>query len=144
VLATLHSSNVLDSLERLSACSRSPSARGLPASLPAIGGYPLPEAGSGGAGGRTLVCEHFENQAVTRKWISEGKFRELADFIGKGDNPTNVTFLQSLVGMIQADRITEATGLQTAPNPRNCSGGCAALIRPACRLEFLWKRTRHH
>ena len=68
--------------------------------------------------GRALLVEHFENQAVTRKWIAEGKFRELADFIAKGDNPANVTFLQSLVALIEADRITEATGLQAAPNPR--------------------------
>jgi Tfp pilus assembly pilus retraction ATPase PilT len=70
------------------------------------------------AGGRALVVEHFENQAITRKWIAEGKFRELADFIAKGDNPSNVTFLQSLVTMIQAEKISEATGLQSATNMR--------------------------
>jgi Tfp pilus assembly pilus retraction ATPase PilT len=68
--------------------------------------------------GRALAVEHFENQAVTRKWISEGKFRDLADFIGKGDNPTNTTFLESLVGMIHAGRITEDTAMHVATNPR--------------------------
>jgi twitching motility protein PilT len=119
VLATLHSSNVLDSLERLSRLFEIAEREGVFQLLsqqlvgilcqklvPA-----LPE-------GRALVVEHFENQAVTRKWISEGKFHELADFLAKGDNPANVTFLQSLVAMIQADRITEATGIQTATNPR--------------------------
>ena len=119
VLATLHSSNVLDSLERLSRLFEIGERDGVFQLLsqqlvgilcqklvPA-----LPE-------GRALVVEHFENQAVTRKWISEGKFRELADFLGKGDNPANVTFLQTLVAMIQGGRITEATGIQTATNPR--------------------------
>lgn len=119
VLATLHSSNVLDSLERLSRLFDIAEREGVLQLLsqqlvgilcqklvPA-----LPE-------GRTLVVEHFENQAVTRKWISEGKFRELADFVAKGDNPANVTFLESLVTMIQGDRITEATGIQIATNPR--------------------------
>ena len=119
VLATLHSSNVLDSLERLSRLFDIAEREGVFQLLsqqlvgilcqklvPAI-----PE-------GRALVVEHFENQAVTRKWIAEGKFRELADFLAKGDNPANVTFLQSLVAMIQGDRITEATGLQMAPNAR--------------------------
>jgi len=119
VLATLHSSSVLDSLERLSRLFEIAEREGVFQLLsqqlvgilcqklvPA-----LPE-------GRALVVEHFENQAVTRKWISEGKFHELADFLAKGDNPANVTFLQSLVGMIQVDRITEATGIQTATNPR--------------------------
>lgn len=119
VLATLHSSNVLDSLERLSRLFEIAEREGVFQLLsqqlvgilcqklvPA-----LPE-------GRALVVEHFENQAVTRKWISEGKFRELADFLAKGDNPANVTFLQSLVEMIQSDRITEATGMEVAINPR--------------------------
>jgi len=119
VLATLHSSNVLDSLERLSRLFEIAEREGVFQLLsqqlvgilcqklvPA-----LPE-------GRALVVEHFENQAVTRKWISEGKFHELADFLAKGDNPANVTFLQSLVAMIQADRITGDVGIQTALNPR--------------------------
>jgi pilus retraction protein PilT len=119
VLATLHSSSVLDSLERLSRLFEVAEREGIfhllsqqlvgilcQKLVPA-----LPE-------GRALVVEHFENQAVTRKWISEGKFHELSDFLAKGDNPTNVTFLQSLTAMIQSDRITEATGLQTATNPR--------------------------
>jgi pilus retraction protein PilT len=119
VLATLHSSNVLDSLERLSRLFDMAEREGVLQLLsqqlvgilcqklvPA-----LPE-------GRTLVVEHFENQAVTRKWIGEGKFREMADFLAKGNNPANVTFLQSIVSMIQMERITEETGLQTAQNPR--------------------------
>ncbi len=68
--------------------------------------------------GRALLVEHMENQAVTRKWITEGKFRELSDFIGKGDNPANLTFLDSLVAMLQSGRITEETALHAATNPR--------------------------
>ena len=118
VLATLHSSNVLDSLERLSRLFDISEREGIfqLLSQQLVGILcqklvPSPE-------GRALVVEHFENQAVTRKWIAEGKFRELADFLGKGDNPTNVTFLQSLVAMIQANRISEETGVQVAGNPR--------------------------
>jgi pilus retraction protein PilT len=119
VLATLHSSNVLDSLERLSRlfdiAEREGVAQLLSQQLIGILCQKLVPAT---AEGRALVVEHFENQAVTRKWISEGKFRELADFVAKGDNPNNVTFLQTLVAMIQSGRITEATGLQCATNPR--------------------------
>ena len=118
VLTTLHSSNVLDSMERLSRLFEMGERDGVFQLLaqqlvgvlcqklvPA-----LPE-------GRALVVEHFENQAVTRKWINEGKFRELADFLARGDNPTSVTFLQSLVALVRAGRISEATALQTASNP---------------------------
>jgi twitching motility protein PilT len=118
VLATLHSSSVLDALERLTHLFESGQREGIlqllsqqltgilcQKLLPAI-----PE-------GRVLAVEHFENQAVTRKWIMEGKFRDLADFLAKGDNPTNVTFLQSLVAMVKGERISEATGVQAASNP---------------------------
>jgi pilus retraction protein PilT len=122
VLATLHSSNVLDSLERLSRLFDIAEREGVLQLLAQqlIGVMcqklvpALPE-------GRTVVVEHFENQAVTRKWIAEGKFRELADFVGKGNNAANVTFLQSLIALIQASRITEATGTQVATNPRELS-----------------------
>ena len=119
VLATLHSSNVLDSLERLSRLFEIGEREGVLQLLSQqLVGILCQKLVSALPEGRTLVVEHFENQAVTRKWISEGKFRELADFVAKGDNPANVTFLQSLVAMIQAGRITEATGIQTASNPR--------------------------
>ena len=119
VLATLHSSNVLDSFERLSRLFDIAEREGVfqllsqqlvgllsQKLLPAV-----PE-------GRALIVEHFENQAVTRKWINEGKFRDLADFLGKGDNPANVTFLDSMVATIQAGRVTEETALRAASNPR--------------------------
>jgi len=118
VLATLHSSNVLDSLERLSRLFEVAERDGVfqLLSQQLVGILcqklvPSPE-------GRALVVEHFENMAVTRKWIAEGKFRELADFLSKGDNPLNVTFLQSLVEMIQSGRISQEVGVQTAMNPR--------------------------
>ena len=119
VLATLHSSNILDSFERLSRLFGIAEREGVfqllsqqlvgmlsQKLLPA-----LPD-------GRALLVEHFENQAVTRKWITEERFRELADFLGKGDNPANVTFLDSLVALIQSGRVSEETGLRAAGNPR--------------------------
>jgi twitching motility protein PilT len=119
VLATLHSSNVLDSLERLSRLFDIAEREGVFQLLSQqLIGILCQKLVPSRSEGRALVVEHFENQAVTRKWIMEGKFHELADFLAKGDNPANVTFLQSLVAMIEADRITEATGIETAPNPR--------------------------
>ncbi len=118
VLATLHSSSVLDALERLTHLFDAGQREGVLQLLSQqlIGVLcqklvpALPE-------GRILAVEHFENQAVTRKWILEGKFRDLADFVAKGDNPANVTFLQSLVALVKTKRITEATGIEAAANP---------------------------
>jgi pilus retraction protein PilT len=119
VLATLHSSNVLDSFERLARLFGADEREGVLQLLSQqLIGLLCQKLVPAVPDGRTLVVEHLENQAVTRKWISEGKFRDLADFVGKGDNPANVTFLESLVALIQAGRITEATALQAATNPR--------------------------
>ena len=119
VLATLHSSTVLDSLERLSRLFDIAEREGVFQLLSQqLIGILCQKLVPALPDGRALVVEHFENQAVTRKWIMEGKFRELADLVAKGDNPANVTFLQSLLAMIEAERITGATGLEVAPNPR--------------------------
>jgi twitching motility protein PilT len=119
VLATLHSSNVLDSLERLSRLFDIAEREGVLQLLSQqLIGIICQKLVPAVHDGRALVVEHFENQAVTRKWIGEGKFREMADFMEKGTVPQNVSFLQSLVAMIQGERITEATGLQAASNPR--------------------------
>jgi twitching motility protein PilT len=119
VLASLHSSNVLDSLERLTRLFDVAEREGVYALLSQqVIGILSQKLVPSLSGGRALVVEHFENQAITRKWIAEGKFRDLADFLAKGDNPRNVTFLQSLVTMIQSERISEATGLQAATNTR--------------------------
>ena len=119
VFATLHSSNVLDALERLTrifdVSEREGVLKLLSQQLIGILCQKLvpclPE-------GRALVVEHMENQAVTRKWIAEAKFIELADFMDKGDNPANVTFLQNLVTMVNEGRITEETASRTATNAR--------------------------
>ena len=122
VLATLHSSNVLDSLERLSRlfdmAERESVLQLLSQQLIGIICQKLVPAVHEG---RALVVEHFENQAVTRKWIGEGKFREMADFMAKGSIPENVSFLDSLVAMVQSERITEAAAVQAASNPRELS-----------------------
>ena len=118
VMATLHSSNVLDSLERLSRLFEVREREGvqqvLSQQLIGILCQRLVPAKEGLA----LVVEHFENQAATRKWILEGKFRELTEHVARGDNPANVTFLQSLLGLVQAGRLTEETALATASNPQ--------------------------
>ncbi len=119
VLATLHSSNVLDSFERLARLFPIAEREGVLRLLAQqLVGLLCQRLIAAVPEGRVLVVEHMENQAVTRKWIGEGKFRELADFLGKGDNPANTTFLDSLAAMVESGRVSEETALQAAANPR--------------------------
>ena len=118
VLATLHSSNVLDSLERLARLFEVREREGVLQVLSQqLIGILCQRLVKGEPEGRALVVEHFENHAVTRKWILEGKFRDLSDLVNKGDNPANVTFVKSLAQLVRAGRISEATALQSASNP---------------------------
>ena len=118
VLTTLHSSNVLDSLERLSRLFEVREREGVQQVLAQqLVGILCQRLVPGTSGERALVVEHFENQAVSRKWILEGKFRELAEHVGRGDNPANITFLDSLIKLVKSGRISEEVGLATAANP---------------------------
>jgi pilus retraction protein PilT len=119
VLATLHSSNVLDSLERLSRLFEVREREGVQQVLAQqLVGILCQRLVPAQPEGVALVVEHFENQAITRKWILEGKYRDLADHVSRGDNAANVTFLQSLVTLTQAGRISEATALQSSSHPQ--------------------------
>lgn len=119
VLATMHSSNVLDSLERLARLFEVREREGVQQVLAQqLVGILCQRLLPAQPSGLALLVEHFENQAVTRKWILEGKYRELADHVARGDNPGNVTFLQSLVTLTQAERISEATALAAASHPQ--------------------------
>ncbi len=118
VMATMHSSNVLDSLERISwlfnVGEREGTLQLLAKQLIGIVCQKLLPAQPQGS---VLAVEYFENQAVTRKYIGDEKFRDLADFLAKADNPLSQTFLQSLVAMVKDGRISEATAGQFASNP---------------------------
>jgi pilus retraction protein PilT len=119
VFATMHSSNVLDSLDRLLRLFEVREREAVQQVLSQqLIGVLCQRLVAGKEGGLALVVEHFENQAVSRKWILEGKFRELADHIGRGDNAANVTFLQSLVARVHEGRISEETAVATAGNPQ--------------------------
>jgi twitching motility protein PilT len=119
VLATMHSSTSFDALERLGRLFETDERSGVYFVLSQqLVGIICQRLVGAADEGRVLAVEHFENQAVTRKWILEGKLRELADFIARGDNPSNVTLLQSLVALVKAKRLSEAMALEITPNPQ--------------------------
>jgi twitching motility protein PilT len=119
VLATVHSSTVFDALERLGRLFDADERDGVFFVLSQqLVGILCQRLVGAPDEPRVLAVEHFENQAVTRKWILEGKFRELADFIARGDNPSNVTLMQSLVALVKSGRLSEAAAAQVTPNPQ--------------------------
>lgn len=120
VLSTVHSSGVIDTLERLTnlfgANQRESALMLLSNHLIGILCQQLLPRKSGGL---FLALEHFENQAASRKWIRERKFPELADLLQRGDTSVNCSFLRYLVAAAEQGFLEEETGRAAAPNPQD-------------------------
>jgi len=118
VLATLHSSNCTDAVERLQtlfpAAERDSVRRTLASQLLGILCQRLiPAAG----GGMLLAVEYFTNSGATRKYIEDGRFADLGDAISRADPRTARNFISSLAELVKNGRITEETALASAENP---------------------------
>ena len=107
VLATLHSANVSETVERLTNLfpseERESQLQLLSNMLIGICCQILLPAASEGL---FLVTEHVENTGVVRKYIRESRIPEIVDFIGRGDNPSNTLFMHALVEAAQNGNLT--------------------------------------
>ena len=120
VLTILHSSGVIDTMERLtnlfSEGQRESAVMLL--SLHLIGVFSqqlLPRKD----GGLFLAVEHLHNEAAARKWIKERKYPELIDLMHRGDTPMNCSFLRYLVAATQQGILEEDVARSAAPNPQD-------------------------
>ncbi len=108
VLATLHSANVSETIERLTnlfpSQDRESQLQLLSNMLIGICCQVLlPSA----YGGLHLVTEHLENTGVIRNYVRESRIPEIVDFIGRGDNPNNKLFMDALVKATQKGHLTQ-------------------------------------
>jgi pilus retraction protein PilT len=107
VLATLHSANVSETVERLTNLfpseERESQLQLLSNMLIGICCQILLPAASEGL---FLVTEHVENTGVVRNYIRESRIPEIVDFIGRGDNPSNKLFMHALVEAAQNGNLT--------------------------------------
>ena len=107
VLATLHSANVSETVERLTNLfpseERERQLQLLSNMLIGICCQILLPAASEGL---FLVTEHVENTGVVRNYIRESRIPEIVDFIGRGDNPNNKLFMHALVEAAQNGNLT--------------------------------------
>ncbi len=131
VLSTLHSSNVTDTLERLSGLFPSAEREGAMFVLTGqLIGILSQRLLPGVDQNLVAVVEHLQNEGATRKWIREGDFPKLGDFVARGDNLNNRDFLTSMVEAVNAGRISVETGERASGHPlefqralRGISGG---------------------
>ena len=97
VISTLHSSGVVDTLERFSHLLKAETsgALNLLASqlVGVISQQLLPRLG----GGLFPALEYLQNEAATRRWILDNKLTELQDHLQKSNGTTNCSLLDYLV-----------------------------------------------
>lgn len=120
VLATLHSSGVADSLERLTNLFPPSERDGLLKLLSQhlisiLSQQLLPRPDDG----LLLAIEHLQNEAATRSWIKESNLAEVSDHINRGDNPANCSFVRFLVAATQQGYLDNHTARQAAPNAQD-------------------------
>lgn len=106
VMATLHSANVAETVERLTNLflpdERESQLHLLSSQLIGIISQKLLV----GTDGLQVIVEHMENSGVTRKYIREEKSLELVDFMRRPDSPHNQLFLDSLVAACKAGKVS--------------------------------------
>ena len=117
VLATLHSANVSETIERLTnlfpSQDRESQLQLLSNLLIGICCQLLLPAAYGGL---HLVTEHLENSGVIRNYIRESRISEIVDFVGRGDNPNNKLFMNALVEAAQKGHLTNEEAASASGN----------------------------
>jgi len=97
VISTLHSSSVVETLDRFSHLLKSESSGALNLLANQLVGVIsqqlLPRLG----GGMFPALEYLQNEAATRRWILENKLTELHDHLYKGGSSHNCSLLDYLV-----------------------------------------------
>ena len=120
VLATLHSSGVAESVERLVRMFQGPQAAASRALLAdqlvgVLSQILLPAAD----GSLHLAVEYFQNEAATRRWIAEEKIAELKDHLQREESPVCRSFLSHLVSAVREGRLHPETARAACPRPQD-------------------------
>ncbi len=118
VFSTMHTSTVVESMERL-ANLMPPEERRAVLSLLAcqLIGVLAQKLLPSDEGGRHLVTEYFLNEGATRDWIQDMEYARLEDYIASGQSKDCSDFRQSLLAAWRAGQITRESVLEAATNP---------------------------
>ena len=123
VISTLHGSGVagvptaLERLNRIMSDSSSGGAASLLAHqlIGAVAQQLLPRMD----GGLVAVLEYFQNEAATRKWVAEGKYEDLKDYLNKCDDSAGCSFLRYLIAATQQGVVDPAIARSATDRPQD-------------------------
>ena len=119
VISTLHSSSVVETVDRFThlLVSQSSSALNLLASqlIGIISQQLLPRQG----GGLFPALEYIQNEAATCRWILERNLPELQDHLHKAKSPTMCSLLEYLVAAARQGLLSHETARSACPRPQD-------------------------
>ncbi|MFT5633208.1 MAG: pilus retraction protein PilT [Rubritalea sp.] len=108
VVSTLHSSDVVETVQRLlmlfPAAEREGALHVISRQLLGILSQKLVP---GEDGNLHLLVEHLENVGVVKKWLEESEINKIADFLAQGSQGENVTFINSIILAYKSGQISE-------------------------------------
>lgn len=118
VLATLHSSDVSEVIERIEAFFPENERKGL---LQVLSGQLLmvlcQKLLPSQTGGRVLACEYLTNAGLSRQCILDGDIAELRDHLSKSDPSETTDFLRSFHRLVTEGLLDPEIAYQACPNP---------------------------
>ena len=119
VISTLHSSSVVETLDRFSHLLKSESSGALNLLASQLVGIVsqqlLPRIG----GGLFPALEYLQNEAATRRWILENKLTELHDHLHKSNAPTHCSRLDYLVASTQQGFVDPTVARSACARPQD-------------------------
>lgn len=119
VISTLHSSSVVETLDRFAHLIRSESSGALNLLASQLVGIIsqqlLPRLG----GGLFPALEYMQNEAATRRWIHENKLAELQDHLQKASTPTACSLLDYLVASTRQGFVDPDVARSACPRPQD-------------------------
>ena len=119
VISTVHSSSVVETLDRFSHLlgAETSGALSLLASqlVGIISQQLLPRLG----GGLFPALEYMQNEAATRRWILENRLTDLQDHLLKSNEATNCSLLEYLVASVQQGYLDSETARGACGRPQD-------------------------
>lgn len=119
VISTLHSSSVVETVDRFTHLLKSASTGALNLLASQLVGVMsqqlLPRLG----GGLFPALEYLQNEAATRRWILEHKLTELQDHLQKSNGQTNCSLLDYLVAATRQGFIEPEIARTACPRPQD-------------------------
>lgn len=119
VISTLHSSSVVETLDRFSHLLKADNTETLHLLAGQLIGIIsqrlLPRKG----GGLFPALEYLQNEAAVRRWILENRMPEVQDMLAKATDPNNCSLLEYLVASVQQGYLEHDVARAACPRPQD-------------------------